>query len=51
MVRGDYLEILNTDRKWWKVRAANQEVGITSRFYKLNSCYRSDMFPTQSCGC
>merc|ERR1719483_723388 len=26
--KGDYLEILNTDRKWWKVRSKSQEVGF-----------------------
>ena len=27
VVKGDYLEIINMDRKWWKVRNMNQEVG------------------------
>jgi len=27
VVKGDYLEIMNMDRKWWKVRNMNQEVG------------------------
>ena len=26
VVKGDYLEVLNTDRKWWKVRNKSQEV-------------------------
>ena len=26
VIKGDYLEILNTDRKWWKVRNMSQEV-------------------------
>ena len=26
VIKGDYLEILNTDRKWWKVRNRSQEV-------------------------
>ena len=26
VVKGEYLEILNMDRKWWKVRSRNQEV-------------------------
>ena len=25
-MKGDYLEVLNTDRKWWKVRNKSQEV-------------------------
>jgi len=28
VAKGDYLEILNTDRKWWKVRSKSQEVGF-----------------------
>merc|ERR550539_1695185 len=28
VVRGEYLEILNMERKWWKVRNKNQEVGF-----------------------
>jgi len=28
VTKGDYLEILNTDRKWWKVRSRSQEVGF-----------------------
>lgn len=27
-MKGDYLEVLNTDRKWWKVRNKSQEVGF-----------------------
>ena len=26
VVKGEYLEILNMERKWWKVRNKNQEV-------------------------
>ena len=26
VMKGDYLEVLNTDRKWWKVRNKSQEV-------------------------
>ena len=26
VVKGEYLEILNMDRKWWKVRNKTQEV-------------------------
>ena len=26
VIKGDYLEIMNTDRKWWKVRNRIQEV-------------------------
>ena len=26
VVKGEYLEILNMERKWWKVRNRNQEV-------------------------
>ena len=28
VVKGDYLEVLNTDRKWWKVRNKSQEVSL-----------------------
>jgi len=28
VLKGDYLEILNTDRKWWKVRNRSQEIGF-----------------------
>merc|ERR1719219_2926929 len=28
VVKGEYLEILNMERKWWKVRNRNQEVGF-----------------------
>ena len=28
VVKGDYLEVLNTDRKWWKVRNKSQEVSF-----------------------
>eukprot|EP00092_Neocalanus_flemingeri_P030687 GFUD01033319.1.p1 GENE.GFUD01033319.1~~GFUD01033319.1.p1 ORF type:complete len:752 (-),score=216.18 GFUD01033319.1:74-2329(-) len=28
VVKGDYLEILNTDKKWWKVKSRVQEVGF-----------------------
>merc|ERR1719317_617471 len=28
VLKGDYLEILNTDRKWWKVRNKSHEIGF-----------------------
>jgi len=28
VMKGDYLEVLNTDRKWWKVRNKSQEIGF-----------------------
>jgi len=28
VLKGDYLEILNTDRKWWKVRNKTHEIGF-----------------------
>ena len=31
VVKGEYLEILNMERKWWKVRNRNQEVRETER--------------------
>ena len=33
VLKGDYLEILNTDRKWWKVRNRSQEVTIQLTIY------------------
>ena len=54
MVKGDYLEVLNMDRKWWKVRNRNQEVSrqTTSLILLFMNAYtpvhRLDMFPTPS---
>jgi len=28
VMKGDYLEVLNMDRKWWKVRNKSQEIGF-----------------------
>lgn len=52
VVKGEYLEILNMERKWWKVRNRNQEVregdctDIT-----LMILARLGLFPTRSSGC
>ena len=54
VVKGDYLEVLNMDRKWWKVRNRNQEVSrqTTSLLILPMNAYtpvhRLDMFPTPS---
>ena len=52
VVKGEYLEILNMERKWWKVRNRNQEVregdctDITLMIFA-----RLGLFPTRSSGC
>ena len=53
VVKGDYLEVLNMDRKWWKVRNRSQEVSrqTTSLILFMNAAsplHRLDMFPTPS---
>ena len=54
VVKGDYLEVLNMDRKWWKVRNRNQEVSRQTTLLVLlfmnayTPVHRLDMFPTPS---
>ena len=51
VMKGDYLEVLNTDRKWWKVRNKSQEVRAET-YETLSLCHlRSGSFPSLSCGC
>ena len=53
VVKGEYLEILNMERKWWKVRNRNQEVRDreTETDITVMIVPRLALFPTQSSGC
>ena len=51
MVKGEYLEILNMERKWWKVRNRNQEVRDRETDITVMIVHRLALFPTQSSGC
>ena len=51
VVKGEYLEILNMERKWWKVRNRNQEVRDRETDITVMIVHRLALFPTQSSGC
>ena len=51
VVKGEYLEILNMERKWWKVRNRNQEVRDRETDITVMTLPRLALFPTQSSGC
>ena len=54
VVKGEYLEILNMERKWWKVRNRTQEVRWSAEISTSDNSViltRLVLFPTQSSGC
>ena len=50
VTKGEYLEIMNMDRKWWKVRNKSQEVSfhvLKMLPFLILYKFRSDMFLSQ----